>query len=133
MNRLLSKLISRHVFEESQPDDIPIIRSRCAPWKTDKQLDEVVGGLQMDTAELAVKMSYEARAVNWRSEGLPQADITNSLISPTERYERMQRFKICKSNARLRAELQQIFAGLHCSYDLNQQICTCASLKARRP
>ena len=56
----------------------------------------------MDTAELAVKMSYEARAVDWRSEGLSQAEITNKLIAFRDRHGRMQRDNICKSNARLR-------------------------------
>ena len=71
MNRLLAKLINKGVFEPSQPDDIPIIRSKCAPWKTGKDLNESVAELQVDTAELAVNMSYEAISVNWRSEGLP--------------------------------------------------------------
>ena len=31
LNRLLVKLISRRVFEPCQPDDIHIIRSKCAP------------------------------------------------------------------------------------------------------
>ena len=31
LNRLLVKLINRRVFEPCQPDDIHIIRSKCAP------------------------------------------------------------------------------------------------------
>ena len=75
----------------------------------------------MDTAGLAVKMSCEARAVDWRSEGLSQAEITNKLFASRDRCERMQKDKVCKSNARLRPELKQMFAGCKCNYDLNQQ------------
>ena len=46
LNRLLAKLIKKGVFEPSQPDDVPIIRSKCAPWKTEKDLNEVSAELQ---------------------------------------------------------------------------------------
>ena len=37
-----------------------MVRSKCAPWKSDKQLNEFVVELHLDTAELAVNMSYES-------------------------------------------------------------------------
>ena len=56
LNRLLTKLIHKKLFEPSQPDDIQMIRSKCAPWQSDRDLSEFVAELQMDTAELSVKM-----------------------------------------------------------------------------
>ena len=56
LNRLLTKLINKKLFEPSQPGDTQLIRSKCAPWQSDRDLNEFVAELQMDTAELSVKM-----------------------------------------------------------------------------
>ena len=60
-----------------------MIRSKTAPWWTDKELDELVAELQMDTAELSVKMHYEMvndrRTLDWKTVGLEQDSVSASL------------------------------------------------------
>ena len=61
----------------------PQIRTKVPPWRSDKDVNEFVSELHMDTAELSVRMSYEARKIQWNCEGLTQADMNASLSPPS--------------------------------------------------
>ena len=120
LNRLLTNMISRDLFRPDTPSDIPHIRTKVPPWRSDKDVNKFVSELQMDTAELSVRMSYEAHKIQWNCEGLTQADMNASLTAFIERYN-------------LRIELQQIFAGYQFSFGPLQRRCTSRSpLTTRR-
>ena len=121
LNRLISKLIQKKLFEPSQPDDIQMIRSKCAPWQSDRDLDEFVAELQMDTAELSVKMSYEAAKVTWASRGMKQTDLLKQLKEFVDLYDRKKCLPHIRSDANLRPELQDIFSGCNVYYEPHQQ------------
>ena len=98
-----------------------MIRSKCAPWQSDRDLNEFVAEIQMDTAELSVKMCYEAAKVTWASAGMLQTDLARQLNSFVQKYDVAKTLPTSRSDAVLRPELQEIFSGCNVYYEPHQQ------------
>ena len=65
-------------------------------------MSQFVAELQMDTAELSVKMSYKVSKIKWASEGSTQAELAENPRVYVKRHEMMKCGPDARSNADLR-------------------------------
>ena len=66
-------------------------------------------------------MVCNEHVVDWKTKGLEQEAITNTLTKFIDIYNAKLKDNTCASHARLRPELQNIFSGYRRTYDLIQR------------
>ena len=115
INRLLEKL-QRFRHFELVGEHVPMISSKMPPWRTDQTMNDWVVELQLDTADLSVKMAYEVIGTTWhvkfQDQGCKQSDIRENLNWCVERYnERKNASSNPHSDAELDINLQDLFSG----------------------